>query len=210
DMNKNLEDGIQYKNLNNEDLTEDIITFENKHRSPDINVDEGQKDNSAGGNLKRAKIGAELPTKIEYTRPGDAIVLGVTDPETRKTGVVVTNESNLTVKMQLVVKNNNEAGAIINAMTAAGWEMYIDGTKVALNKGEKFDLNVVAPEGTVMLPEVRFELPLKTGNQHQGNDTKGNNGEITSLDLSQLIEIQATQENNGGWNEDGTGDRITK
>lgn len=112
--------------------------------------------------------------------------------------------------MQLVTKNDDTAKAAIEAINKAGWKMYINGTEAKLAPGEIFELGVVAPEGTVMLQEVRFELPLKTGNEHQGNDTNGDNGKITSLDLSQLIEIQATQENNDGWNEDGTGDRIAE
>ena len=207
DTNKE-EEGIQYT-AGDEYLSEDVATFENKHRSPDINVDEGQKDNSAGGNLKRAKIGAELPTEIKYTRPGDAIVLGVPQAD-GTTGLVVTNKSNLTVKMQLVVKTDENAKAMIKAMNDAGWIMYVDGEIAILESGNIVDLGVVAPgENSGEVSDIRFELPLSKNNDYQ-NKTNVNETLTQGLDLSQIIEIQATQENNGGWNEDGTGDRITK
>ena len=107
--------------------------------------------------------------------------------------------------------------------------MYVGGEEVAFTTVDDtttedneiiIDLGVVGPNGTTgsnnvnevegvnKLADVRFELPLDTINEYQGLQTFDNND--GGFDLSKLIEIQATQENNGGWNEDGTGDRITE
>ena len=178
--------------------------FINANRTPDI-VEAAKSDVSG---IKRVEIGAALPTAINFTRPGDAIVLGVKDAETGKTGLVVTNESNLTVKMQLVVKTDKNAKAMIEAMKDAGWVMYVDGELVDLETANVVDLGVVAPgESSQKVVDVRFELPLLTINDKQ--EAKNVNGSVESLNLSDIFEIQATQENNTGWNEDGTGDRIT-
>lgn len=179
--------------------------FINANRTPDI--DEAAKSDVSG--IKRVEIGAALPTAINFTRPGDAIVLGVKDATTGETGLVVTNESNLTVKMQLVVKTDENAQAMIKAMNDAGWVMYVDGKEVTLESGNIVDLGVVGAGQKLEAADVRFELPLSTNNNYQGK-TNVNETLAEGLDLSQIIEIQATQENNTGWNEDGTGDRITK
>lgn len=178
--------------------------FINQHRSPDINAEVKQADTG----VSRAVIGSALPTEIVFTRPGDAIVLGTKDETTGETGLVVTNESNLTVKMQLVVKEDENAKAMINAMNDAGWKMYINGQEVSLEGGNVIGLGVV-PGNTTLdgAIDVRFELPLLTRNDKQ-DATNYNETSIANLDLSEIIEIQATQENNTGWNQDGSGDRI--
>lgn len=177
--------------------------FINANRTPDI--DGAAKSDVSG--IERVVIGAALPTTINYTRPGDAIVLGVKDAETGKTGLVVTNESNLTVKMQLVAKTDENAQAMIQAMKDAGWVMYVDGELVDLETANVVDLGVVAPgQSSQKVVDVRFELPLLTRNDKQ-NATNVNES-VESLNLSDIFEIQATQENNTGWNQDGSGDRI--
>lgn len=180
--------------------------FINANRTPDI---EGAKKSEVNG-IERVDIGAALPTEINFTRPGDAIVLGVKDATTGETGLVVTNNSNLTVKMQLVVKTDENAKAMIKAMNDAGWIMYVDGEEATLESGNIVDLGVVAPGvNSAKVSDIRFELPLLRDNNYQ-NATNVNEALAQGLDLSQIIEIQATQENNTGWNEDGTGDRIVK
>lgn len=185
-----------------EELTVRNEEFINANRTPDI---EGAQKSNVNG-IQRVEIGAALPTEINYTRPGDAIVLGVPQVD-GTTGLVVTNESNLTVKMQLVVKTDDKAQAMIQAMNDAGWVMYINGEEVALQGGNVIGLGVV-PGNTILdnAIDVRFELPLITDNSYQ--NATNVSGTIENLDLSQIIEIQATQENNTGWNENGTGNRI--
>ena len=51
--------------------------------------------------------------------------------------------------------------------------------------------------------DVRLELPLATGNTYQ-NKAVATNAE-QGFDISKIFEIRATQENNPGWNEDGSG-----
>ena len=109
--------------------------------------------------------------------------------------------------MQLVVKTDDKAQAMIQAMNDAGWVMYINGEEVALQGGNVIGLGVV-PGNTILdnAIDVRFELPLITDNSYQ--NATNVSGTIENLDLSQIIEIQATQENNTGWNENGSGNRI--
>ena len=109
-----------------EELTVRNEEFINANRTPDI---EGPQKSNVNG-IQRVEIGAALPTKINYTRPGDAIVLGVPQGD-GTTGLVVTNKSNLTVKMQLVVKTDDKAQAMIQAMNDAGWVMYINGEETS-------------------------------------------------------------------------------
>lgn len=182
--------------------------FQNKHRSPDISVGEVKLDGSnvQGESFNRANIGASISGAVNYARPGDAIVLGTAD-DNGKIGLQVTNSSNLTVKMQLVVKTDTDATTELTKLTGAGWKMYVGGIEVPLTAGNIVDLGVVAPGGVGTLVDVRFELPLATGNAYQGKD--GSTGVVSDLDLSNLIEIQATQENNSGWNQDGSGEQIT-
>lgn len=187
-------------------LEEDVVrdeAFINANRTPDI--DKAAKSEVNG--LNRVEIGAALPTEINFTRPGDAIVLGVENAD-GETGLVVTNKSNLTVKMQLVAKTDEASKAMIKAMKDAGWEMYVEGELVDLETANVVDLGVVGPNGVSQkVVDVRFELPLLTENDKQ--NATNTNASVSGLNLSDVFEIQATQENNGGWNQDGSGDRIT-
>jgi len=204
-----LLDFINANNNGDEDNRDNLrMEFINTHRSPDINAVSKSVINDKN-TIERAEIGSALPTEIQYTRPGDAIVLGIKDAETGETGLVITNESNLTVKMQLVVKSDENSKAMIKAMSDAGWKMYVNGQEVALEGGNVIGLGVVGAGQKLEAADVRFELPLLTTNDKQ-DATNVNETLIDGLDLSEVIEIQATQENNAGWNEDGTGDRITK
>lgn len=214
DVVRYSEEGLlDFINANNNNPDEDNrdnlrMEFINTHRSPDINAVSKSVINDRN-TIERAEIGSALPTEIEYTRPGDAIVLGVKDAETGETGLVITNESNLTVKMQLVVKGDENSKAMIKAMNDAGWKMYVNGQEVALEGGNVIGLGVVGAGQKLEAADVRFELPLLTNNNYQ-DKTNVNTTLTEGLDLSQIIEIQATQENNTGWNEDGTGDRIAE
>lgn len=169
--------------------------YEAKNASPDINATVKVEETN------RAQIGSPLPQVIKYTRPGDAIVLG-TKNETGEIGLKIKNNSNLTIKAQLNVLNDAAAQAEVKKLTDAGWELYVDGNKVDLKSGIKVNLASIAG-GKSQLVDVRLELPLVTGNTYQ-NKAVGTNAE-DGFDVSKIFEIRATQENNPGWNEDGSG-----
>ena len=94
------------------------------------------------------------------------------------------------------------AQAEVEKLTAAGWELYVDGNKVDLKSGISVNLASIAGKQS-QLVDVRIELPLGTGNTYQ-NKAVGTNAE-DGFDVSKIFEIRATQENNPGWNEDGSG-----
>lgn len=189
----------------NDTVTDEQQAFWNKHRSPDINA--ASKKSVGNETFTRAEIGSAFDgTTIKLTRPGDAIVLGTKD-KNNNIGLQVKNESNLTVKIQLIVKQGQAAQDELAKLTKAGWEMYVGGKKVDLTSTQTFPLGTVAPGATGTLLDVRFELPLKKTNAYQNLDTEI--GTTDGVNLSNLVEIQATQENNDGWNQDGTGKAIT-
>lgn len=187
------------------DATE-LAKYERTNASPDITgVAKKTYDGDTSG-LERATIGASFTdTNIQYTRPGDAIVLGTTN-SSGQTGLLITNNSNITIKAQLNVVNNEAATTEITKLNNAGWKLYVNDTEVNMGNlatGAQVDLATLASSKS-QLVSVRLELPLTTGNAYQGagDGTKT----ITDLNISNLFEIRATQENNSGWNEDGTGD----
>lgn len=171
--------------------------FKAVNASPDINATEKETVNG----LSRAKIGSPLPTIIKYTRPGDAIVLG-TKNDKGEIGLKIINNSNLTIKAQLNVLKDAAAQAEVKKLTDAGWELYVDGNKVDLETGISVNLASISG-GNSQLVDVRLELPLGTGNTYK-NKAVGTNAE-DGFDVSKIFEIRATQENNPGWNEDGSG-----
>ena len=179
--------------------------YERTNASPDITgVAKKTYDGDTSG-LERATIGASFTdTNIQYTRPGDAIVLGTTNTD-GQTGLLITNNSNLTIKAQLNVVNDEVATTEITKLNNAGWKLYVNDTEVNMGNlatGAQVDLATLASSKS-QLVSVRLELPLTTGNAYQGagDGTKT----ITDLNISNLFEIRATQENNPGWNEDGSG-----
>lgn len=187
------------------DATE-LAKYERNNASPDITgVAKKTYDGDTSG-LERATIGASFTdTNIQYTRPGDAIVLGTTN-SSGQTGLLITNNSNITIKAQLNVVNDEVATTEITKLNNAGWKLYVNDTEVNMGNlatGAQVDLATLASSKS-QLVSVRLELPLTTGNAYQGagDGTKT----ITDLNISNLFEIRATQENNPGWNEDGTGD----
>lgn len=187
------------------DATE-LAKYERTNASPDITgVAKKTYDGDTSG-LERATIGASFTdTNIQYTRPGDAIVLGTTN-SSGQTGLLITNNSNITIKAQLNVVNDEVATTEITKLNNAGWKLYVNDTEVNMGNlatGAQVDLATLASSKS-QLVSVRLELPLTTGNAYQGagDGTKT----ITDLNISNLFEIRATQENNPGWNEDGTGD----
>lgn len=186
------------------DATE-LAKYERTNASPDITgVAKKTYDGDTSG-LERATIGASFTdTNIQYTRPGDAIVLGTTNTD-GQTGLLITNNSNITIKAQLNVVNNEAATTEITKLNNAGWKLYVNDTEVNMGNlatGAQVDLATLASSKS-QLVSVRLELPLTTGNDYQYSED--GSGTITDLNISNLFEIRATQENNPGWNEDGTG-----
>lgn len=51
---------------------------------------------------------------------------------------------------------------------------------------------------------IRFELPLATGNKYQDAQTTDGTAGDDGVDIRNIFKIVATQENNPGWNQDGT------
>ena len=179
----------------NEDDT-DIVAFENRHRSPDINAETKEETEDK---IMRATIGSALPTDIKFTRPGDAIVLGTAKSgSTGVGGLQITNESNLTIRVRLKVKDSKKAEAQLDAMNKAGWVLYINGNEIKLDKLEDgINLGIIAGGEEIDPVDIRFELPITAGNTYQEAIAAG--GITESLNLNDLIEIQATQENNHNW-----------
>lgn len=174
----------------------DVVGFENIHRSPDINA---VTKSEVEPDIYRAVIGSKLPDKIEFTRPGDAIVLGTAESgKDNVGGLVITNDSNLTIRVRLKVKNSEEAKKQLQAMNDAGWTLYINGESISFENLENgLELGFIAANGKIDPVDIRFELPLDINNEYQEKIAAGeNNG---ALNLNDLIEIQATQENNLDW-----------
>lgn len=175
-------------------------TFENTHRTPDI--DEVYKEATADG-IERAVIGASLPDVINFTRPGDAIVLGSkvnNEDGTTSTGLKIDVDSNLTIKMRVIatdVDGDNKNGLnnpYLDSLEEAGWKLYVNNVEKSFTELKEG----LYLESVDQLLEIRFELPLDTTNEYQDKQTLTDVGG-TGFDLSKLIEIQATQENNTDW-----------
>lgn len=107
----------------------------------------------------------------------------------------------------------NTAGA--NKTTYAD---YIELDVAKLATGETFEL-IPLSAGTALTPvtdseageftgvkiQLRVELPLLTGNTKQDKDTTDNSGsDVGALNIMDLFEVVATQENNPGWTQAGT------
>ncbi|WP_133015700.1 hypothetical protein [Clostridium cuniculi] len=178
--------------------------FENTHRNPDI--DKVDKEATADG-IERAVIGASLPDVINFTRPGDAIVLGSevnNEDGTTSAGLNIDVDSNLTIKMRVIatdVDGDNKNGLnnpCLDSLEEAGWKLYVNNVEKSFEELKKG----LYLEPVDQLLQIRFELPLDTTNEYQDKQTLTDVGG-TGFDLSKLIEIQATQENNRDWEQVG-------
>jgi hypothetical protein len=85
--------------------------------------------------------------------------------------------------MQLVVKNDDKAQAMIKAMNDAGWVMYVNGVDTQYNTAQKFTLGFVTPGDKLEAVDVRFELPLSKGNNYQKGTNVNNQTQIGNLNL---------------------------
>lgn len=205
-----------------------------KDRSPDIDLNgdttgkgwvNGTIDSTGNGTtsseaadttIKRVTIGTPVTGAINYARPGDAFVLGGSATQSDKKGLVVTNNSNLTVKVNVGIKSGATTGSgadecvtVIKALQDAGWKLYIndgeitDAKKTTIETALGASSLVLSPNATKTI-KIRLEFPLTQGNTYQNDGGSGHNGTISSFDISDLFEIKATQENNPKWDESGT------
>lgn len=198
--------------------TVDYIT---KNQSPDIKGFEGS--NTSG---TRVPVGSPLTGTVTQARPGDAIVLGdATD--SNKQGISIVNESNLTCKARIKFKDNDTANPAnstleqLKGMAKVGWVMYVNDTKIDLSVadgGLTQINNLLATSASELIGagktttiKVRFELPLLSDNEYQSAtnmtekaDGTGEYSTSGAFNLSDLLDIVVTQENNPGWNNDGT------
>lgn len=216
--------------------TFDNANYIKMNQSPDItgfgvetsaegNITNDSKNTDYNG-IKRMDIGAPLTGTITKARPGDAIVLGDAstieskgDYSGTKTGITITNDSNITCKARIVFSNPTDGSADVAKELAglkeAGWVMYVNGTEIdfsdisANDKGVDQINDILADQatklaaGTAQTINIRFELPLLTDNAYQ-NKTNTNAATGQVFDLSKILQITVTQENNPGWNNDGT------
>lgn len=106
---------------------------------------------------------------------------------------------------------------VVDAGTKVGIGTYADWKEITNGLGTATDgiceVATVAPgTGVNPLIQLRVELPLLTNNKYQdlttgetGKDADGNKlGTPGTFDITNLFEIVATQENNPGWNQNGS------
>lgn len=181
--------------------------------------------------LTRATIGAGVTGAISNARPGDAFALGAVDSVSMETaGIEIDNQSNLTTKIgiRLNSKEIDKVKAQLNSMNANGWKVYVKVTGVSdaaspfkewkeisasSFTGTEVDDDLVCSVASVRPGQaapklqMRVELPLNTTNAYQelatGDGYTATNG-TNEFDIANMFEIVATQENNPGWNEDGS------
>lgn len=181
--------------------------------------------NATNTTILRTVIGAPLTGTVSAARPGDAIVLGDA-ADANGGGIKIKNSTNLTCKAIVAFRENGtDAEKSLEAMASAGWVMYVNDTKIDLKADTHLDgSNTVVDKSIVdkvndvlgdvaatiqsnggeAFIRVRFELPLLTDNQYQNQTNAGANG--APFDLSDILDIVVTQENNPGWGTDGSSD----
>lgn len=191
--------------------------------SPDITGFDFTRPTGEGVTIdqQRLAIGTDLTGAVTKARPGDAIVLGkaAADGSTTTTGITIVNDSNITCKARIQLADPTDSSASVvkelKALKEAGWVMYLNDTLIKFDNIEATDegidqINkilanqaVELAKGTSQTINMRFELPLLRDNAYQNKDnSSGPTGE--AFNLSKLLQVTVTQENNPGWNNDGT------
>lgn len=190
--------------------------------------------NNTRGVANRANIGDAVKSAITKARPGDAFVLGGAGNVTGNittAGISIDNKSNLTTKIGIRLNKGKDDGkatkAQLDAMNANGWKVYIkvtnplDSDKGIAPFAEWTEVNstsfgtlldndltcavaTVAPGQAAPTIQMRVELPLTRTNTYQNKQTGDGVVGSTDFDITNIFEIVATQENNPGWNEDGS------
>lgn len=197
-------------------MKDGVTPFVDGNRSPDIVL--GTKTVATNGSLvnglKRMDIGTEVDGEIKNARPGDAIVMGGKGTDS---GLKVTNNSNLTVKVKLTLKDSNSINELTK-LTTAGWQLWVGGKLIDtsdLSSEAAFaakipTLATLAPgTSTDEAKSVRLELPLETDNNYQSKSADPSIPQdekivkVTDFNINNLFRIVATQENNPGWKENG-------
>lgn len=204
------------------DKTADITAYENKHRSPDIDLDGGDVAGKGWTDASnRVPIGTGVKGKISNARPGDAFVLGNATAGGNETnaGLHIENTSTLSVKIDMGLSGNtDEQIATFNALNNAGFKLFVG--KLGASDDKKVeqistlsDLNSKLDKvlGTSIEPGnnidiyIRVELPLVTNDDYKSKTTQGTSNLVstTEFDITKLFTIRATQENNPGWGTNG-------
>lgn len=175
------------------------VATEANRRSPDIG-------GVGAGNFttaNRCPIGAKVTGVITKARPGDAFVLGDASAAAND-GLKFTNSSSLTTKIGMLYTSTGAAE--LQKLISIGWKLYVDGVEIlpaSVVAGTPVK-NITLANGASQSVVIRLEFPPSSGNTYQGAQTKTAGGVVSGFDLSAFIEIKATQENNPGWETDGT------
>lgn len=179
-----------------------------KNLSPDI-LGVGE---AIGERNAKAKVYDRITGAISQARPGDAFVLGYVakneENSSASEGLTITNSSTITTKVSI----ETDASSIdeLKKLTDAGWKIYSKKSDSQDWKEVKVDNSVITGLPELSLPNkddtetinLRIELPLGTKDTYQNAVTGGKS--ISNFDIRNLFKIKATQENNPGWNVDGT------
>lgn len=191
-------------------------------RSVDKRAEIGE---AVAGAIVNARPGDAFALGGAGTPSGDIVTAGIT----------IDNKSNLTTKIGIRInkEKTDEVKKQLDSMNANGWKVYIkvinplskptanegiapyaDWTEIksdSFNPDDNFTcaVSTVKPGQAAPTIQMRVELPLKTENEYQGLST-GNNlsgaGGTNEFNIANMFEVVATQENNPGWNEDGSTD----
>lgn len=186
--------------------------------------------------LTRTVLGAPVKGDIVYARPGDAFALGGSkdgNTDITTAGITIDNKSNLTTKIGVRLNQGDDNGATTKAqlkkMADNGWKVYVkvinpistpanagispyddwkEISETLFNDDDTLTCAVatVKPNQAAPTIQLRVELPLTTKNYYQNRSTGNVDAGSVDFDIANLFEIVATQENNPGWNEDGSTD----
>lgn len=169
------------------------------------------------GSPKRWKKGAPVIGEIRNARPGDGFSMGqildatsgdVLSEENKADGVKITNNSNITIKITIDLKDKaDDAGeaafAQYKMLTDAGWRVKVGGTEIAVasNKEDLLSSLRAALSSVTSLSngdsttlKMQVYLPVGTGNDKQ--ELKTFDGTYTTgFDIRNIFVIKAVQEN---------------
>lgn len=165
------------------------------------------------GSPKRWKKGAPVIGAITNARPGDGFSMGqILDAdgdelsvENQVDGVKITNNSNITIKITIALKENasdsgDAAFAQYKMLTDAGWRLKVGDTEIAVaaNKEQLLSELQAALSSVTSLSnggsttlKMQVYLPLDTGDDKQESTTSGGTG----FDITNIFVIKAVQEN---------------
>ena len=169
------------------------------------------------GSPNRWKKGAPVIGAITNARPGDGFSMGqILDAtsgdelseENKADGVKITNNSNITIKITIDLKDKNgDSGAAAFAqykmLTDAGWRVKVGDTEIAVaaNKEDLLSALQAALSSVTSLSnggsttlKMQVYLPVDTGNDKQEKETFDDTY-TTGFDITNMFVIKAVQEN---------------